>query len=673
MVNIFSLFIFFIFSVFHLFVSATSPTAPPTYSPSVWAPYIGGKHPYWRLTIKTLSSNAWETYIGSINFYNNASQNIYSQVTQVTTSFTSTATSITYLFDDDENTITRFPPNTPTLPVVGDYLQIYCPSKCSIDTMYMYQQYTNGNHINEWYIQYSDDGTQFTTKWTAQTYNYRDTSSAITNSPTASPTRYPTRNPTVRPTIMPTTKSPTFIPSQIPTMTPTVHWPTSTPTRAYYDCSYYYWRLSVKRLSLSGFETYISNIDFYDQDGSYLNNRITWKTSSPSMTTANLNSLFDHNNDTHARFPEGRLPQIGDYLEVYCSLKCNIHRVFVRQISSGGNNIPAWNVMYSLNGTAWVKKFVVDSTNQESMSVAPNPDGYPNCTVPYAPQPTTAVPTAVPTATPTGVPTIPPSLQSAVTATASSSSSSSMSTSTMSAIGGSVAVVVLLALSAVFYFGFYSSSSMKTIKPIHTIVVEAQPVETNQFALTSAQSMYDLEGQPINAQVKMKPVSNVPVHKTHCFLSHNWGRDTNNRDNHNRVRLINEALKKRGLVTWFDADRMTGDVLTRILEGLENTSLVLIFVTERYREKINGPDGRDFCKVEYEKTFRSFGPQKMLPVVMEPAMLDSSEWKGLLSIIQGNLYIDFSEDFDENSPGFLEKIENLENQIRSLIGQQKRD
>jgi hypothetical protein len=49
--------------------------------------------------------------------------------------------------------------------------------------------------------------------------------------------------------------------------------------------------------------------------------------------------------------------------------------------------------------------------------------------------------------------------------------------------------------------------------------------------------------------------------KTDIFLTHNWGVDDLGRQNHDRVVVINEALKSLGFVTWFDNDRMTGDVV----------------------------------------------------------------------------------------------------------------
>lgn len=50
----------------------------------------------------------------------------------------------------------------------------------------------------------------------------------------------------------------------------------------------------------------------------------------------------------------------------------------------------------------------------------------------------------------------------------------------------------------------------------------------------------------------------MSAHKYHAFLTHNWGNDAHGRDNHKRVSIVNENLKKAGFTTWFDSDRMTG-------------------------------------------------------------------------------------------------------------------
>jgi hypothetical protein len=160
-----------------------------------------------------------------------------------------------------------------------------------------------------------------------------------------------------------------------------------------------------------------------------------------------------------------------------------------------------------------------------------------------------------------------------------------------------------------------------------------------------------------------------PPEITDCFLSHNWGMDEDKRDNHARVVQINRALQGRGIRTWCDEDQMSGDVLQRIMEGIDHTSCVLVFVTQRYKEKINGPEGRDFCKIEFESAFRKLGPQKMIPIIMDNSMLAPAQWTGMLGVIHGNLYVNMSASFDTMSSEEFEKhMDQVCKQINAVIG-----
>ena len=70
------------------------------------------------------------------------------------------------------------------------------------------------------------------------------------------------------------------------------------------------------------------------------------------------------------------------------------------------------------------------------------------------------------------------------------------------------------------------------------------------------------------------------------FLSHDWGKDENNRDNHARVAKVNELLKARGFKTWFDNDRMVGDIVGQMCQGVEKSAVFVAFVTARYISKV---------------------------------------------------------------------------------------
>ena len=130
---------------------------------------------------------------------------------------------------------------------------------------------------------------------------------------------------------------------------------------------------------------------------------------------------------------------------------------------------------------------------------------------------------------------------------------------------------------------------------------------------------------------------------TSTFLTHDWADDELGRDNHLRVSRINDRLKQSGIVTWFDEDRMSGHVRDKMAEGIGNTSTVLVCMTKRYMDKVNGLDLRDNCKFELDYAVRTLGTTKIIPVVMEPGMRNPANWSdgGLLG---GLLYVDMTSD-----------------------------
>ena len=70
------------------------------------------------------------------------------------------------------------------------------------------------------------------------------------------------------------------------------------------------------------------------------------------------------------------------------------------------------------------------------------------------------------------------------------------------------------------------------------------------------------------------------------FLSDDWGVDSLKRCNHSRVGRVNTALKGAGFRTWYDAEQMSGDIVTKIVEGIDNSSTVAVFITYNYLNKV---------------------------------------------------------------------------------------
>lgn len=129
--------------------------------------------------------------------------------------------------------------------------------------------------------------------------------------------------------------------------------------------------------------------------------------------------------------------------------------------------------------------------------------------------------------------------------------------------------------------------------------------------------------------------------RTDVFLTHDWGHDEH--DNHMRVSKVNDALKARGLRTWFDTEKMEGNVRKKMISGIENTLCVAVFITKRYLEKVASDNTEDNCQLEFNFACRRKTAKRMLPVVMEARMRDTSRWTGEVGLALGGvLYVDLS-------------------------------
>jgi hypothetical protein len=148
------------------------------------------------------------------------------------------------------------------------------------------------------------------------------------------------------------------------------------------------------------------------------------------------------------------------------------------------------------------------------------------------------------------------------------------------------------------------------------------------------------------------------------FITHNWGKQN---FNHQQVARINAALKARGIITWFDDDRMRGNVRKKMTTGIENTKCMLVCITSEYKDKVNSNDDRDNCRYEFTYGVEQLGPQRMVVLVMEPEMKNPRNWKGELGAALGRkLYHDFTEG-QKNEDAFKRMMDQIEEEIREII------
>eukprot|EP00299_Pterocystis_sp_00344_P017723 c8880_g1_i1.p1 GENE.c8880_g1_i1~~c8880_g1_i1.p1 ORF type:complete len:289 (-),score=49.86 c8880_g1_i1:17-883(-) len=135
--------------------------------------------------------------------------------------------------------------------------------------------------------------------------------------------------------------------------------------------------------------------------------------------------------------------------------------------------------------------------------------------------------------------------------------------------------------------------------------------------------------------------------RTDVFISHDWGMDECQRDNHVRASRLNSALKAAGLVTWFDEEQLVGNIPKQIADGIENSDSIIILVTRRYMEKVSGIDSHDYCLKEFNYATNRKSSEKMIPIVMESGMVNPKQWTGPLGFELGaQMHFRFTDDND---------------------------
>ena len=147
--------------------------------------------------------------------------------------------------------------------------------------------------------------------------------------------------------------------------------------------------------------------------------------------------------------------------------------------------------------------------------------------------------------------------------------------------------------------------------------------------------------------------------RTDLFLSHDWGK---NHKNHEKVKTINEALRKLGYVTWIDEERLKNDIRAEMAQGILNSKCFIAFITKNYHDKVvSGPD-QDNCKGEFN--FASI-TTPIVPVILEESMRNTCDWKGNVGFtLATKLYIDISGDVNDTKY-LATKVEALAQILKS--------
>ena len=125
------------------------------------------------------------------------------------------------------------------------------------------------------------------------------------------------------------------------------------------------------------------------------------------------------------------------------------------------------------------------------------------------------------------------------------------------------------------------------------------------------------------------------------FLSHTWcGPD----EPHERVIRIAKGLRRLGWRVWLDDTDMVGNIDGCIARGIQNSSVVVLFLTRDYCRKINRAANsvtrNDNCYNEF--SYALWAGKPIVPVMMDATMRNPSQWSpGVIPMrLSCELYVD---------------------------------
>ncbi|KAF0685614.1 Aste57867_22543 [Aphanomyces stellatus] len=171
----------------------------------------------------------------------------------------------------------------------------------------------------------------------------------------------------------------------------------------------------------------------------------------------------------------------------------------------------------------------------------------------------------------------------------------------------------------------------------------------------------------VNGTMTRDTLANAFADLTDAFLTHDWGTDGST---HKKVSTINKLLKARGITTWFDEEKMEGNVKKQMIHGIDNARVIVVFVTQRYIDKVGGSNAEDNCQLEFNYAARRKTASKMIPVLIDstPSLKNPATWTGEVGfVLGGHLYLDLSNAFNDEQL-LATRIDELIGKINGIGG-----
>lgn len=122
-----------------------------------------------------------------------------------------------------------------------------------------------------------------------------------------------------------------------------------------------------------------------------------------------------------------------------------------------------------------------------------------------------------------------------------------------------------------------------------------------------------------------------------AFAAHDWGVDGHN---HARVEVVVEGLRTRGVHVWFDRDHMKRNIVDAMCNGIQDSDVILVFVTRNYIAKAASENDSDNVRREFFFAYHHC-PERMMAIRFDKEL--PAQWAGPVGMALGcQMYTDVS-------------------------------
>ncbi|KAJ7380757.1 hypothetical protein OS493_007135 [Desmophyllum pertusum] len=191
----------------------------------------------------------------------------------------------------------------------------------------------------------------------------------------------------------------------------------------------------------------------------------------------------------------------------------------------------------------------------------------------------------------------------------------------------------------------FDKETRKEINDDEFAIVELRKLSTSEnseIKRAAAGALWECEGKEKYAEGKQQSVTLQQVTGTkHVMISYQW-------DVQRLVIQLKNKLQADGYKVWMDIDEMGGSTLESMASAVENASVVLVCVSQKYKESPN-------CRSEAEYTYQLH--KDIIPLMMDNKYRPDG-WLGF--IVGTKFWIDFSEKYklDSNADKLEKELGN---------------